>query len=920
IDLLPAGVTPNDAGDADSGSNNLQNFPVLSSASASGGNTVVQGTLNSTANATFRIEFFANAACDQSGNGEGGRFLGSTNATTDANGNVTFNPTLAGSTTPGSEFVTATATDASNNTSEFGACVAVNAPAGTFAISGRVLEGAQQGLAGVTVTLTGSQSATTTTDANGNYSFSGLNANGSYTVTPSLTNYTFNPPSQSFNGLNGNQTADFVATRNRHTISGNIHSPDNQPLAGVTVTLSGSQPATTTTNANGNYSFSDLPAGGTYTVTPSLANFTFTPASRAFDNLNANQTADFTGTQGQTFYTIAGRVSDEQNNSLAGVTVTLGGAQSNTTTTDAGGNYSFANLLAGGNYTVTPSRVNYTFTPPSQSFQALNGDKIANFIGTVVNQNALTITGRVTNSNGGAGLGGAQVVVTNPDTGAGVVSTTTNASGDYTLSLPSGGDYTVTPAKAGFTFAPAARTFRNLGANQTANFTATPALSISGRVAGEAGNGIGNVTVTLSGTVTRTVQTLPNGSFLFTNLPANGDYTLRSDSGLFTFNPAQVSRDDLASNTQIGIVATPRAVPLPPQPIEEDFGGNTRDPAKFSEGTLTQPPGSRDPQVTVVQESGKLKINPRAGVDSASFNGYVTTRAVEFTGAQASIEVNQTADNGAQTVFGVGRDERNYFRFVVQDADASASPTRQGIKPQDAALRQLIFQVRTAGVFNGLPIPYDPVQHRYWRFRHDAATNTMFFETSPDRVTWTVQLQVPLGTNVGALAAELNAGTSGSVSNPGQAIFDNLLVQPSTTVNRANNVRFAQATYSANEGAGHVTLTVRRAGNTTGATTVDYATEPFDGRPCNTTDGKARARCDFGTTAGTLRFAPGETEKSFQIFITDDSYTEGAETFRVALGFPSGTVVLEDPSVATVTIADNDAGGSPRDPINTAPF
>jgi hypothetical protein len=73
IDLGDNGsVAPNDTGDGDTGANNLQNFPVLTVANPS---TVVAGTLNSTSNTTFGLDFFANTACDASGNGEGSATL-----------------------------------------------------------------------------------------------------------------------------------------------------------------------------------------------------------------------------------------------------------------------------------------------------------------------------------------------------------------------------------------------------------------------------------------------------------------------------------------------------------------------------------------------------------------------------------------------------------------------------------------------------------------------------------------------------------------------------------------------------------------------------------------------------------------------------------------------------------------------------
>ncbi|MDW8310301.1 MAG: right-handed parallel beta-helix repeat-containing protein, partial [Verrucomicrobiales bacterium] len=121
IDLDPNNVTANDANDPDTGANQRQNFPVLSSATANVADTRVAGTLNSAANTSFRLEFFSNPRCDALGHGEGEQFLGSAEVTTDGSGNASFDLTLP--TRAIGRFITATATDPAGNTSEFSACV-----------------------------------------------------------------------------------------------------------------------------------------------------------------------------------------------------------------------------------------------------------------------------------------------------------------------------------------------------------------------------------------------------------------------------------------------------------------------------------------------------------------------------------------------------------------------------------------------------------------------------------------------------------------------------------------------------------------------------------------------------------------------------------------------------------------------------
>ena len=121
------GVTANDTQDPDSGPNQLQNYPLLSTAISNGAQTTVSGSLNSTPSTNFRIEFFANTTADPSGNGEGATYLGFINVTTNASGDAVFTVSGLPSVTAGQSIAaTATNTTASSPlTSEFSADVQV---------------------------------------------------------------------------------------------------------------------------------------------------------------------------------------------------------------------------------------------------------------------------------------------------------------------------------------------------------------------------------------------------------------------------------------------------------------------------------------------------------------------------------------------------------------------------------------------------------------------------------------------------------------------------------------------------------------------------------------------------------------------------------------------------------------------------
>lgn len=107
IDIGPSAATANDANDPDLGANDLQNAPVLNSANTAG---VVGGTLNSTPNTIFGIDYYRNDATDTAVLAEARTYIGSASATTDASGNTTLSFSAGPTTLTAGQFVTATAT------------------------------------------------------------------------------------------------------------------------------------------------------------------------------------------------------------------------------------------------------------------------------------------------------------------------------------------------------------------------------------------------------------------------------------------------------------------------------------------------------------------------------------------------------------------------------------------------------------------------------------------------------------------------------------------------------------------------------------------------------------------------------------------------------------------------------------------
>ena len=110
-------------------------------------------------------------------------------------------------------------------------------------------------------------------------------------------------------------------------------------------------------------------------------------------------------------------------------------------------------------------------------------------------------------------------------------------------------------------------------------------------------------------------------------------------------------------------------------------------------------------------------------------------------------------------------------------------------------------------------------------------------------------------------------------------------------------LQFSSATYSVNENAGAVTITVTRTGDSSVAAAVNYAAM----------NGTATAGADYTAASGTLSFANGDTSKTFVIPILNDSLNEPNETITLVLSNVTVNALLGTPGTAVLTIVDDDS-------------
>ncbi len=356
-------------------------------------------------------------------------------------------------------------------------------------------------IAGVTITLTGTDAngnavtLTTTTDANGDYQFDGLLA-GDYTVTETQpAGFVDGLESAGSTGgtVSDDEIADITLPAGEDSvdndfaelplpasIAGSVIDDLGNPIPGVTITLTGTDvngnavTLTTTTDANGDYEFTDL-IPGTYTVTETqpagygdttdvvgsnggtlgndvISEIVLEAGDAAVDNDFIETSTFLSGTvfldQNQD-----GVIDPSETDRVEGVAVELydeNGVFVAITTTDANGFYSFDGLAAGeydvvqiqpAGYQTTTPNVILTVQVPEEGLPDVDfGEVLGSIEGSVVDETGAPIPG-VTVTLNGTDVNGDPVVLV----------TTTDANGDYVFPDLLAGEYTVIESQpAGF--------------------------------------------------------------------------------------------------------------------------------------------------------------------------------------------------------------------------------------------------------------------------------------------------------------------------------------------------------------------------------------------------------------------------------------------------------------------------------------
>jgi hypothetical protein len=441
--------------------------------------------------------------------------------------------------------------------------------------------------------------ATTSTDVDGNYGFSGLGTtpNDAITITPSLAGYAFSPEFRAigYMGYIDWPNQNFSAIRD-NPVSVAITAPTQGQSFPVDPTVSVAAEASTTDGNiskveffeyqnNGNHILlgtdTESPFSVDWANVPGGNHSVFARATSSSGRFNDSAVVSFSVAQLPESIRLQGVVKDANGGPMPGITVRLTGSQTGTSITNSFGSYGFFNLPSGVDYTITPEAAAGTvFTPESFSVTNATADNYdIDFMASTVNQppgvqiaspqdsgiytmpEVIQVSANATDADG-------TVAHLNVTASNGRFLSAIGESNNGALSVP------WQPSEPGnYTIYATARD--NGGLRTTVQISITvnppPPVSISGRIVDRNSAGINGVNLSLRNIQTDSiigpVVTDTNGNYSIDGIPTFANYELKAEKMNYTITPAKRTYFNISSDQTGDFTAT---LQIPPSDFDGD--------------------------------------------------------------------------------------------------------------------------------------------------------------------------------------------------------------------------------------------------------------------------------------------------------------------------------------------------------------
>lgn len=280
----------------------------------------------------------------------------------------------------------------------------------------------------------------------------------------------------------------------------------------------------------------------------------------------------------------------------------------------------------------------------------------------------------------------------------------------------------------------------------------------------------GDATITINKATPAIIWNNPSDIGAGTSLGAAQLNATANVPGTFTYSPAAGTVLNVGNNQQLSVTFTPtdaasfnsvtasvRVNVVAGLLFTDDFNDNSLDPSKWSVIDPSSP--------AVVSEQGQeLRITLAPG--TAAYNGVYTNSTYDLRGRTVQVDMVQYVSQAgwAENYFEAVLDGQNYFYI-------------------SAGAGSMVCAAVTNGLTDRVVTNFDPGA-RYVRIRHDQSANSINFETSADRIVWTLRKSVTAGFSLAALRFELVAGAWGTGNGaPGAARYDNIQLVGNETAN-----------------------------------------------------------------------------------------------------------------------------------------